>query len=60
MKRKQLSALLLVCVYALCSLTAYAREEKTSPPQEKEVLAALGISLPEEGEDGCIDKGELA
>ena len=60
MKRKQLSALLLVCVYALCSLTAYAREEKTSPPQEKEVLAALGISLPEEGEDGRIDKGELA
>lgn len=58
MKRKCLSAILIACVCMLLSAVSYAKQDEVQP--EKEVLGALGISLPEEGEDGCIDKGEFA
>ena len=60
MKLKNKLALILACFCTLYSLTSYAYEDKPAAETEKEVLYALGISLPEESEDGFINKGEFA
>ncbi len=60
MKSKKVSALILACFCMLSSLTSYAYEEKTEAETEREVLNALGISLPAEAENGFINKGEFA